>query len=594
MRQDATRDSRPESVRRGEFLILGAVILAGGLLRAAYLRSLLGWPYWRELVLSGDGRVYHLAALEILSGSPWGVPVSFQDPLYSLFLAGVMKLTGITPVGPLIVQAALGLLCALLAWAIARRVAGPAAGVVAAALVALSPVAVFHEGLLEKATLCMLLFTLAAWLLASGLARGRRARVAGAGAALAAAVLLRGNVLVVLPIALAIPIAARPRKVNAPAGVSLLLLGIAVVFGLAAFRNYDVFGDWTLAPGQVGPSFYIGNNPGNRTGTFMTWPWLRDDLRFEERDWRAEAQRRTGRLMSRGATSAFWLGEGLAFWRDHPGAAMKSFLRKGLLYLSEFDQPDTHPYLFFRRRFAPLRLPLPGMGPIVALSVLGLLASIPFWRARATEMALFLAYAASVVVFFVLGRFRLVALPLFAVFAGIAVAALVDLAGRRSFLKLSAAAAVLLAAFLVTQRGEYPEVYEWPLFNVAVRLMEQGRFEEARPLVEEGLAAHPDSAIGLELRGELALEAGDLETADRALERAAAYAPDRHSVKMALARLRDREGKKDEAMALLEEMLRADPFDAEARRARDEMRAARGAHVTLPGAAPARSRRGPE
>ncbi|MDP3937635.1 MAG: tetratricopeptide repeat protein [Deltaproteobacteria bacterium] len=571
-----------QRARGGEMLALGLVLLAGAALRTAYFQALLGWPYWRELILGGDGHVYYRAAQEILAGSPWGIRVSFQDPLYALFVAGVMKLTVMSPAAPLVAQSILGLLSALLAWALARRMAGPVAGVAAAALVALSPVAVFYDGLLEKSPLCMFLFTLGAWLLASGVAEGRKGRVAGAGAALAAAVLLRGNVLLVLPLALAVPLLARPRGVRAGAAIALLLAGIMLVFGATALRNRAVFGDWTITPGQSGPNFFIGNNPENQTGTFMPQPWLRDDLRFEEMDWRAEAERRTGRLMSRSSTSAFWLGEGLTYWRDSPAAAFKNLVRKGLLYFSEFEQPDTHPYLFFRPRFAPLRLPLPGMGPIAALSVLGLVLSIPLWRARSAELLLFLGHAGSVIVFFILGRYRIVALPLFAVFAGVGLGGLVHLVRRRAFVKLAAALILILLAVLVTKRGRYPEVYEWPLFNVSITLIEEGRFEEAEALVAEGLAAHPDSALGLEVRGGMAIEAGDLETAESALEAAAEWAPERRSLKLALARLRARQGREAEASRMLEEMLREAPFDGELRRERDRLRALRGTDALPP------------
>lgn len=112
----------------GEILLLAILLVAGALLRAAYLDALLHWPYVRELLLAGDGRIYHRAALEILAGNPWGVSVSFQDPLYPLFLAFAIKITGSDLAGPLIIQSALGLVTALLAWAIGRRMAGPVRG----------------------------------------------------------------------------------------------------------------------------------------------------------------------------------------------------------------------------------------------------------------------------------------------------------------------------------------------------------------------------------------------------------------------------------------------------------------------------------
>ena len=135
--------AQPSAGRR-ERWCLAAILLAGAGLRAVYLHAVLAWPYHREVLLVGDGAVYHDAARRILSGSPWGVPVSWQDPLYPTFLALVMKITGSDLAGPLAVQHALGIGSAWLAWAIARRMAGPAAGLFGAGLVALSPVPIYY------------------------------------------------------------------------------------------------------------------------------------------------------------------------------------------------------------------------------------------------------------------------------------------------------------------------------------------------------------------------------------------------------------------------------------------------------------------
>ena len=545
----------------GEIFILALLMLAGALLRAAYLDALLGWPWVRELLLAGDGLAYQRAALEILAGNPWGVSVSFQDPLYPLFLAFAIKITGSDLAGPLIIQSALGLVTALLAWAIGRRMAGPVAGMTAGALAALSPVVIFYEGLIEKSPLCMLLFAATAWLLGTGISGGRRGRLVAAGATLIAAALLRGNILLLIPVLLAAPLLAGSARIKTATAVLLLLLGMGLVVGPTVLRNHVVFGNAALTAGQAGPNFYIGNNPDNQTGTFAKDPWLQDDPRFEESDWTAEAERRAGRQLTSGESSDFWFKEGLRYWRDQPIPATRNVIRKSLLYLAEFEQPDTHPYLFFRKHFPPLRLPLPGMGPVIVLAVLGVALSLVTWRNRAGELLLFFGYAASVVVFFVLGRYRIVALPLFAAFAGVALAELARMARHHAVPGLAASAFVLVLALLAVNRGDYPETYDWPLFNVALGLMDEGRYEEAEARVTEGLRAHPDSALGLELRATLAMNRGDLAEASRALEGALAYAPDRLSLNLALVRLRTKEGRGDEAETLLEGLVREDPLN---------------------------------
>lgn len=560
---------------RRERWLLAAILLAGGFLRAVYLRAVLAWPYHREALLVGDGAVYHDAAQRILSGSPWGVPVSWQDPLYPTFLALFTKLTGSDLAGPLLVQHALGLGSAWLAWAIARRMAGPIAGLVAAALAALSPVPIYYEGLIEKSAPGIFLFGLAAWLLGSGLVRGHAGRVAGAGIALALTALLRGNALLVPPVGGLAIVLARPRPIGAARALLAFAIGIALVFGPAMVRNRAITGDFALTAGQGGANYWIGNQPGNQTGTFQAPTFLRDDPRFEALDWKAEAERRVGRLLEKGEVSRFWFREGLYTWVDGPRFAVRNTVRKALLFISAIELPDTQAFPFFRDRFAILRLPLPGMGPTSALALTGVVFSLAVWRARAAELGLAAGYAASVVLFFVLGRYRIVALPLFAAFAGVAVEGLVDLARRREMLGLAVATAILALSAGIATRARAPMRYAFPYFNLAFALAEEGRYEEAAGPLAEGFAIDPNSLVGRETEAKLALARGDLAAAERALDRALARWPGRRSLRIKLARLRERQGRGTEAREILDTLSREDPFDTQVRRELDALRAGR-------------------
>jgi len=564
----------PPPARRRERWCLAAILLAGGGLRAVYLHAVLDWAYHREVLLVGDGAIYHDAARRILSGSPWGVPVSWQDPLYPTFLALVMKITGSDLAGPLLAQHALGLGSAWLAWAIARRMAGPLAGLIAAALAALSPVPIYYEGLIEKSAPGIFLFGLAAWLLASGLARGRAGQVAGSGIAMALTALLRGNALLVLPVAASAIVLARPRPIGAARALLAFAIGIALVFGPAVARNRVIAGSFALTAGQGGANFWVGNNAGNLSGTFWPPPFLRDDPRHEEFDWKAEAERRAGRMLEKGEVSRFWFREGLRTWVDAPGFAARNTLRKALLFVSAIELPDTQTLLFFRDRFAILRLPLPGMGPISALALVGVLLSLAAWRSRAAELALLAGYAGSVVLFFVLGRYRIVALPLLAAFAGVAVGGLVDLARRRYALGLAVTAAAVAFSAGVAYRARAPEHYAFAYFNLAFSLAQEGRYEEAAGPLQEGLALDPHSIAGGEIEARLAMAQDDLPRADAALDRALRRAPGRRSLRIALGRLRERQGRQAEAIAIFQKLGEEDPMDDLVRREMQALRAA--------------------
>ena len=578
MKEASSEDSPapvPAAAGPEERWCLAAILAAGACLRVAYSSAFLSWPWHAEALLVGDGAVYHDAARRILSGSPWGVPVSWQDPLYPTFLALAMKLTGSDLAGPLVVQHVLGLGSAWLAWAIARRMAGPVAGLVAVAIAALSPVPIYYEGLIEKSAPGIFVFGLAAWLLGSGLARGRAGRLAGSGAALALTALLRGNALLVMPAAALAIVLVRPRPNGAARALLAFAIGIALVFGPAVVRNRMITGRLALTAGQGGANFWVGNQRGNPTGTFQAPAFLRDDPRFEEMDWKREAERRAGRMLEEGEVSRFWFREGLRTWIDAPRFAARNAVRKGLLFVSAIELPDTQAFPFFRDRFAILRLPLPGMGPISALALVGVALSLGAWRSRAAELALLAGYAGSVVLFFVLGRYRIVALPIFAAFAGVAVGGIVDLARRRDALRVCLTLAALALSAGVVYRARAPGRYAFPYFNLALALSREGRYEEAADPLKEGLMMDPHSVIGEEIDAWIAMARGDLPRADAALVRALERAPGRRSLRMKLAILRERQGRREEAIGVLQTLLEENPMDDRVRRELNALRAVR-------------------
>jgi tetratricopeptide (TPR) repeat protein len=198
--------------------------------------------------------------------------------------------------------------------------------------------------------------------------------------------------------------------------------------------------------------------------------------------------------------------------------------------------------------------------------MVGVILSLRTWRTRIGELALFVGYAASVVLFFVLGRYRIVALPLFAAFAGVGIAGMVSFIKEREFLWLTIAIAAVAAAFGIAKRGDFSEKYAFPYFNISHALVQGGRYEEAEKLLPLGLEIDPWSPLGLELKGLLALERGDLEDADEALTASLEIPPTRTSALLALARVREKQGQIAEAAGLLEGILEVDPFNESARR----------------------------
>ena len=125
----------------------------------------------------------------------------------------------------------------------------------------------------------------------------------------------------------------------------------------------------------AGQNFYTGNNPANPYGAYGIVPFVRANPHFEQQDFRAEAERRTGRTLEANAVSRFWFDASLTHMREHPGFALRAFARKFALFWNHFEISDSQDQYLLARESWILRLPLPGFGLLVPFALLGGLAA---------------------------------------------------------------------------------------------------------------------------------------------------------------------------------------------------------------------------
>jgi hypothetical protein len=258
---------------RSHRLILAAAI-AGLLLRLAF-----GFMYWNNKPLTHDEREYLALAHSVSAGRGFtydaghetGTAQQFgRAPGYPLFLAVIGAGAGDdddVPGQVKIAQAIVGALGVLVIGLLARRAAGPAAGVAAAAIASVYPPLVWicayvlSEVLYSTtALITVLLLDLAldrvegsstcSWSRRGGLL------AIGAGVGAGAAILVRPAMLFFLPLA-ALWLAARRRVALAAA-----LLGAAlIVVAPWTVRNLRVYDRFVLVASEGGVTFWTGNHP---------------------------------------------------------------------------------------------------------------------------------------------------------------------------------------------------------------------------------------------------------------------------------------------------------------------------------------------
>ena len=398
-----------------------AVALMAFLLRVTHLRSLEQSPLFDAFI--GDAWRYHSWAQEIAAGDWLGAGVFYQAPLYPYFLATLYTTVGDDLWTIRLVQALLGAAaCGLLALAAARFFRSRWIGIVAGGILALYAPAIFHDALVQKSVLDTFLLCLLLYLCSRTLDRPRVGLCLAAGLALGAMVLSRENALLI-GVALVAWLLLRPaqplRRRAAAAGA--LALGAALLLGPVALRNAWVGGEFHLTSSQFGHNLYIGNHPG-ADGTYQPLVWGRGDSEWA--DGRALAEKALGRTLGPAEISAYWTDRSLDTIRDQPLDWLGLLARKFTLLWNATEIIDTEDQ-YTHARYSPILAATGAIlhfGVLAPLALLGVIVSWPRRRDLWLLYAMFGAYAATLMVFFVLARYRLPLVPLLAPFAAAALA----------------------------------------------------------------------------------------------------------------------------------------------------------------------------
>ncbi len=469
---------------------------------------------WNTPTNPMDPGEYDRWGMQITHGDPWwtdhGQGHYFQSPVYPYFVAGLYLLMGGRSVlGVVVVQLVFGALtCGLLAL-MARRLGGAVAGWMAGLTAALYGPALFYESFLLKEPLATFLVVaaLAATLREFG-ADGPRSRPAdgrrwpawlGVGALWGAAVAAWPPLAVV-----AVPSAAwgvwrldrggeagagrRP----APVAAGLILCGALAAILPCTVRNVVGEGRFVLIS-DAGPRNWDVGNSANSTGTYIDFPRQR---------------------LSPAS---------LAFWR--------LYVRKVGLFLQAPEIPQVTDYELLRQASPVLRLPLPGFGFVAPFGLLGLALAWRRWRELLPLYALAVGYPLAISLFFVVGRFRLPAIPALILFAALAAEDLRGAAravrrGARRWAPVAAALAGLVLAALAVNRGSgvprgaYPFHHAWARYHLDLGeiAVANGRAGDAlaayekvlrlptRPYRAMARAGRAGVYLGLQDRPDLALE----------------------------------------------------------------------------------------
>ncbi len=501
-----------------------------------------------------DHQAYDVMAQRIAAGDWLGHHAYWADPLYAYILAVVYVIVGHSTAVVRAMQLGWGVGTVALTGYLARRATGSkTVGHAAALMAAVYLPAIHYEAQLEKAALSTLLVTGALALL---LHPHRRAPLA-AGIVTGLSALARGNTLLLIPYGAAVLLTETLKPsgsgstgdatVRQRRALTFSLAALAVV-SVATVRNYAVSREFVPTTANFGQNLYIADLPSNPYGVYVAPEFIRPVPDHEEDDFRTEAERRTGQsAMGPRATSLYWAHEAVSEITADPGGALTRTLHKLRLAFHDFEVPDNDDVGLAAHYSPVLRLPVFWMGQLAPVALLGLMA---LWK-RSREARVIAGagaiYTVTLLVFFVIGRFRLPMVPVVIVFAAAGGAWLVERFRAWDFdAYRPRIAATVVVAFLtlwtttwMTALGHHSLAVAYN--NVAGQLVASGDIPGAIDAYAQAVRLDPEGVLGAARNlGELYRQRGDYTHAEEVMLVVVGYRPNRALVHAALVRLYER------------------------------------------------------
>jgi len=529
--EQKSRVSNLASALLGIPVVVWAIAAGAVALRLVHAWLMVGDPLYDHPVIDP---MESLERARYLAEVSWlGPPVAYwKPPLYDYFLALHHALFGSALWPARIAQILLDGASCVLGFALARCLLSRRAGIAVAAGIALWGPLIYFSSVHVSASLVVFLELCVLLLAVRAQREPSRRRWMNVGFALGVLAIARAEALLLAPwlagwLWWSLGHYPQRKRLN---WVAMLAIGVIVCVAPVTLRNALYAGDPVLISANGGVNFYVGSAPeyrgviGIRPGP--EWELLmrapidvgyesegeRSRYHFREAQaliasdpirWVAHTVRKLGHV---------WHGRELPSNRDLYGSRSESFVLAALLWRT--------PVLFFP------------FGLLAPLAIVGMVVS---WRERRDSrflIGLVAVHCATMMLFFVTGRFRIIMLPVLILFAAEAICWALDCAREKrrralAFAGISAAVLYALVNLDVVLRSD-PDVYAEPLRAEEHYLRgtalgrDMERLEEGKAELLEALALEPEFVAIYYNLAQLYEKSGDDVAALRLFRRALA------------------------------------------------------------------------
>lgn len=531
-------------------------------IRLVHLWQIYPTPFFT--ILMGDAQVYDAWAQQIATVDWVGKEVFFQSPLYPYFLGTIYMIAGHSLLVVRIVQVLLGAISCVLIADCGRKFFSKRTGVIAGVMLAIYAPAIFFDGLIQKSALDLFFLCLMLWLLSKIVLRPSKVLWFSIGLATGGLTLNRENALVlVVAIVLWLFLYYRPIRLRTFAFAALFMAGLAVVLLPVAMRNKIVGDQFHLTTSQFGYNFYLGNHA-EADGYYRPLKYGRGITKYERHDTIAIAEEAMGKELTPSEVSDYWAGRAFDYIKTEPLSWLKLMLKKFTLVWKAIEMVDVEDQYSYGDVSVGLGIAnhICHFGIIAPMGLLGLWITWPKRGNLAVLYLMFAAYVASIVIFYMVARYRYPLVPFVILFAS------AGLSGLGYFLRKKPVYTVLLCLALVVGLALF---CNWPdkkiskdkmrmttHYNLGVELKFQGRVDEAISEYRKALTLEPDHYDALNNLGNALASKGLLKEAEMHLRHSTEILPDPDGL-YNLACVFARQGNYDEAITYFGRSVRISP-----------------------------------
>jgi tetratricopeptide (TPR) repeat protein len=446
-----------------DILICLGIFLFAFFLRLIYVYQYQDNPFFDSPVI--DALTNYLFAVRGAEGD-WLVKgeVVGRGPVYVYFLAFLFKLFGTGFMKARIAQMALGSVNCILLYFLGKKIFSRSVGIISALICSAYGVLIYFDAEFLYVGLAIFLNLLLIICLLNALEKPKLWKWVGCGVLLGLSLQTNATIMLFIPLVFAwlffsvepaenensaddkpLFVSNKKRFKKALGIYLLIVLGLGLVMLPFTLRNYFMGGDLVMVGTAAGINLHIGNNP-NADGKSVNVPtrdfsysnqWYDNTLIAAQKG----AERQLGRELLPSEASNYWIKKSLGFIITHPGTTLYLMFRKFFYFFNAYEIPENQSIYFFRI-WSPLLkilvfnnflLVFP-FGIICPLALLGIMVTV---KKKNKEVLLLLTFIAAflflMMIFFVCSRYRAIAVPVFIIFAAVAVDWYIRMLKQRDF-----------------------------------------------------------------------------------------------------------------------------------------------------------------